>query len=158
MEKEKDRSDEPCHEPAPERDDVKVAGNRCPYCHEDVPRETADVCRDCLARHHAACWAEAPRCGTCGCTEVMRTVTGVLAAAGPDIESARASNRSEATRLRIEAWSTVVVGVLLCGGALFKAALEDEPWSMLLAAALVSLVTWVPGLWMLRKLYQVSGD
>jgi hypothetical protein len=72
---EKEREVERRVEPPPaERDDVRVAGNRCPYCHEDVPRETADVCRDCLARHHAACWAEAPRCGACGSVEVLRPV------------------------------------------------------------------------------------
>lgn len=69
MEKELER-----RAPPAERDDIRVAGNRCPYCHDEVARESADVCRDCLARHHPACWAEAPRCGSCGSVEVLRPI------------------------------------------------------------------------------------
>lgn len=41
-------------------------GLRCPWCHD---RFSSDddlvVCRDCLAAHHAACWAESDACATC---------------------------------------------------------------------------------------------
>ena len=49
---------------------VAVTGSfvRCPFCHSDVVPEAADwvACRACLARHHAPCWSESGRCGTCG--------------------------------------------------------------------------------------------
>lgn len=51
-----------------ERDDVRVAANRCPYCHDSVSRE-GDAwvsCRECLTRHHTACWDEAEACSSCG--------------------------------------------------------------------------------------------
>jgi len=71
---EKEREVERRVDPPARRDDVRVAGNRCPYCHEDVARESADVCRDCLARHHGACWTEGTRCGSCGSEQVLRPV------------------------------------------------------------------------------------
>lgn len=57
---------------------VKGAPTRCPYCHDDCPAEVAHlVCRGCLARHHASCWADAgSRCASCG-------GTAHLEAAGP---------------------------------------------------------------------------
>ena len=49
--------------------DVTVARSfvRCPFCHAAVAPEGSDwvACRACLARHHASCWRESGRCGTC---------------------------------------------------------------------------------------------
>ncbi len=47
---------------------VKVATNRCPYCHDDVEVAAPDwvACRACQARHHQACWNESGACGACG--------------------------------------------------------------------------------------------
>ncbi len=50
-------------------DGVRVHVNRCPYCHDDVAQGgelESLVCDGCLARHHAACWAESGVCGSCG--------------------------------------------------------------------------------------------
>jgi hypothetical protein len=48
---------------------------RCPFCHGDVRVEARDwvACRDCLARHHEACWRESGRCATCGREELLET-------------------------------------------------------------------------------------
>lgn len=52
------------------REDVRVHGSalRCPYCHADVRREEQAwvACAGCMARHHAECWDEGGRCGSCG--------------------------------------------------------------------------------------------
>jgi hypothetical protein len=64
--KEQPRSDER-DEPV-ERDDVHVAANRCPFCHEDVEAAESVVCRECLARHHSSCWSESEQCSACACT------------------------------------------------------------------------------------------
>lgn len=41
--------------------------SRCPYCHDDCGLDAAlVVCRACLARHHADCWAQLGKCGACG--------------------------------------------------------------------------------------------
>lgn len=51
-----------------EREDVQLAVNRCPFCHDrievDAPGWTS--CRSCQARHHDACWGERPGCSSCG--------------------------------------------------------------------------------------------
>ncbi len=55
-------------EPAP-RDDVRVVGGlRCPFCHSEVKTASEEwvACRECLARHHAACWGESAKCAACG--------------------------------------------------------------------------------------------
>lgn len=40
---------------------------RCPWCHDAIlGDDEVVVCRDCLAAHHEACWAEAACCATCG--------------------------------------------------------------------------------------------
>ena len=52
--------------PPQERDDVKLAVSRCPYCRDDVAAEGSAVCEGCLARHHPACWDEAGACSACG--------------------------------------------------------------------------------------------
>jgi hypothetical protein len=40
---------------------------RCPFCHARVAVETEEwvACKQCLARHHAACWGESARCSSC---------------------------------------------------------------------------------------------
>jgi len=60
-------------QPPPERDDVKVNAHRCPYCHDDVAAADGVVCRDCLTRHHPACWDEAAKCSSCGSTTRLAT-------------------------------------------------------------------------------------
>ncbi len=48
---------------------------RCPYCHDTCTAsdERAVVCRDCLSRHHDACWREGEaRCSSCGSKRVLR--------------------------------------------------------------------------------------
>lgn len=49
------------------RVDVRGGQTRCPYCHDSVDVASRDwiACADCLARHHAECWRETGRCGTC---------------------------------------------------------------------------------------------
>ena len=57
------------NDPTPaEREDVHVAANRCPFCHDDVQATALDgvVCAQCLTRHHDACWKEAAKCSSCG--------------------------------------------------------------------------------------------
>ncbi|MBL4844206.1 MAG: hypothetical protein JKY65_01660 [Planctomycetes bacterium] len=62
----KDRPVEPARE-VPERDDVHVASNRCPFCHEDVTPDESVACQGCLARHHRECWTESgAACSSCG--------------------------------------------------------------------------------------------
>jgi hypothetical protein len=43
------------------------APQRCPFCHSQVALEHDRwvACRQCLARHHAACWGEGGACGAC---------------------------------------------------------------------------------------------
>lgn len=50
---------------------------RCPYCHDDLPRDrAATACQDCEAAHHAECWAEHGRCGSCaGAGQAPRVAT-----------------------------------------------------------------------------------
>ena len=55
-------------QPPRERDDVKVNAHRCPYCRDDVTAAESVVCRDCLTRHHPACWDEPAKCSSCGST------------------------------------------------------------------------------------------
>jgi len=52
----------------PHVDGVEVTANRCPFCHEGVQADGANVaCEGCLARHHAPCWDEGGgRCAACG--------------------------------------------------------------------------------------------
>jgi hypothetical protein len=60
-------------EPPVARDDVRLAVNRCPFCHEDVAVSDPEavVCRQCLARQHGGCWSEAKACGACRGTEAL---------------------------------------------------------------------------------------
>lgn len=39
---------------------------RCPYCHAACAADAdAQVCADCLSRHHPGCWEEASGCASC---------------------------------------------------------------------------------------------
>ncbi len=74
--------------------EVRGRPSRCPYCHDDCDAEQANVvCNDCLARHHAACWAEAGNaCG--GCRSTRAAGGGAPPAAAP----VSATQRREAPR------------------------------------------------------------
>ncbi len=70
--------DRPRVEPEPEpveRDDVHVAANRCPFCHEDVEAQESVVCQGCLTRHHEACWEESGVCSSCGGAQRLTSAT-----------------------------------------------------------------------------------
>lgn len=46
---------------------------RCPYCHDDCSDDVEVVaCRGCVAKHHAECWEENGRCGSCGDGRALR--------------------------------------------------------------------------------------
>jgi len=54
------------------RVEVRGSPTRCPYCHDDCQPGQDDVaCRDCLARHHSACWREHRACGSCGSSQAL---------------------------------------------------------------------------------------
>jgi hypothetical protein len=55
---------------------IHTGGLRCPYCHDEVPPEKSVACRDCLARHHLACWGEGGRCSACQSTHKLVSVSG----------------------------------------------------------------------------------
>lgn len=98
---------------------------RCPFCHEQVQVEQDRwiACAQCLARHHEACWQEAPVCGACS--------HGVALSAGepprpPEmtpvpLEGDAARARSETAALfeqdeaRAQGWLDGVVGPLTLG-------------------------------------------
>ena len=63
--------------PWPERTDVRVATNRCPFCHDDILIEGSDwvACFCCQARHHHACWDESGACGSCGETRAVGEIS-----------------------------------------------------------------------------------
>jgi hypothetical protein len=55
------------------RVEVDRSALRCPYCHGEItPSLDWKACAVCVARHHAACWDELQRCGTCGGREVLQ--------------------------------------------------------------------------------------
>lgn len=65
---------------------VHASPTRCPFCHEGCDAEVENrVCRDCLARHHAACWAEGAACANCGSGRSMEP-----SAAAPELTAERA--------------------------------------------------------------------
>lgn len=52
---------------------VEVRHPRCPFCHEDVtPADTKAACDACMSWHHADCWTESGRCGTCRSKSQLR--------------------------------------------------------------------------------------
>jgi hypothetical protein len=62
---------------------------RCPFCHSSVAAEEEQVaCKQCLARHHRACWEEAQRCASCAAASPLVAPGDVVASvpAGQDDE------------------------------------------------------------------------
>jgi hypothetical protein len=58
------------------RIEVKGSPTRCPYCHDDcAPGQDEVACRECLARHHRACWGERGACGSCSSTQALEAET-----------------------------------------------------------------------------------
>lgn len=52
---------------------IKIDRPRCPFCHEAVGSEDAKRgCEECMAWHHAECWAEHGRCAACGFVAARR--------------------------------------------------------------------------------------
>jgi hypothetical protein len=50
----------------------KPGETRCPFCHEEcLSTENVCACVECLARHHAACWAEGGSCSSCGASQAL---------------------------------------------------------------------------------------
>lgn len=96
-----------------ERGRVHVEGSaiRCPYCHEAIADEGADVsrlvCAECLARHHAACWWEGGACASCGRREHLVRERADEAEGGLDAHERRLL------------WSLLVGGLLFVGGGAF---------------------------------------
>ena len=84
-------------EPA-EREDVRVGGTRCPYCHDSVQpvASSSRVCNRCLARHHTECWIELGSCGSCGSEESLSPTS-------PEELSPAAPTR-EAPQLQLPDW------------------------------------------------------
>src|SRR5947209_358484 len=74
---------------------------RCPFCHEGVALE-GDwfACRQCLARHHAACWRETSRCSACQGDQALITGSSSPIPAGEDVVDAL---RRESARTALEA-------------------------------------------------------
>jgi hypothetical protein len=69
---------------------------RCPYCHETVAVE-ADwlACRQCLARHHTACWHESARCAACqGEQALIPGSSRTLEGPDPVLETRRETSRA----------------------------------------------------------------
>src|SRR4051812_36381946 len=59
------------------RVEPRGGATRCPYCHEECPPgEDVRVCRECLARHHAACWSESEGCAGCRAREALAPEKG----------------------------------------------------------------------------------
>jgi hypothetical protein len=71
MQKDAPRDAERAREPS-----LALGVNRCPFCHTDVAiaLDRWVACRQCLARHHEACWSEGARCATCGHDHVLTVV------------------------------------------------------------------------------------
>lgn len=65
------------------RSDLRVvqSATRCPFCHEEIAVLGRDwvACRECLARHHEACWREGGSCATCASREVLVAAAPVAA-------------------------------------------------------------------------------
>jgi hypothetical protein len=62
---------------------------RCPFCHGDIAPRGDDwvACRDCLARHHSACWSELHACSTCGRRDFLGTTREVLPPRPPHLKA-----------------------------------------------------------------------
>ena len=121
-----------------ERDDVRVATNRCPFCHESVEKEGDAwvACRSCQARHHRGCWDEAENCSSCGSNE--RSVLEGLS---------QPVSRSSLTVGRTLAAAGLGLSLL---GALAPAASSD-PGQLLKHGGLFSLIACVLGVWLTAR-------
>ena len=103
--------------PHPERSDLIVGTNRCPFCHDDIQIEASDwvACFNCQARHHRTCWVETGACGSCGETRF------VAEAADVQVANAQRSEASEPTgNPRIWALASGLILVLCSILALLK--------------------------------------
>jgi|SRR5579872_3568558 len=62
---------------------------RCPFCHGEIGPRSDDwvACRDCLARHHRACWSELHACSTCGRRDFLGTTREVLPPRPPHLKA-----------------------------------------------------------------------
>ena len=62
---------------------------RCPFCHDELSTRLDDwvACRECLARHHVACWRDHRACAFCGRREFVSSAspTRVWAATPPAV-------------------------------------------------------------------------
>src|SRR5262249_40031029 len=89
---------------------------RCPFCHEAVAVDATDwvACKQCLARHHAACWGESKRCASCEHT----TAIGAKDAISP-VRASEAAGRAREEPPRAElghgAFVTAVLSVATLG-------------------------------------------
>jgi hypothetical protein len=72
---------------------------RCPFCHDGIAAE-ADwlACRQCLARHHAACWRETGRCASCTGDEPLVSGSSTPLRAGEEEIAALRRETELATR------------------------------------------------------------
>jgi len=57
----------------PAEGEIVLSIQRCPFCRDSVSPEGGETvaCLRCLARHHASCWRESTRCGSCGDDRVL---------------------------------------------------------------------------------------
>ena len=72
-EPEKDRPPRPMVQLKTDSVRAQASPVRCPYCHADLVLEKPDwvACRECLARHHVACWNETASCANCRSESVL---------------------------------------------------------------------------------------
>jgi hypothetical protein len=170
---------EPDPEPA-ERDDVHVAANRCPFCHEDVLVETSVVCQRCLTRHHEACWEESGACSSCSSTQ--RLISSPLRSGDPQqpsqttclikgcqkvpLPTERGCLEHAILYRRQVAAISAVAGVLLTPliGALLLAVARfprgELGWFPLLIVAMfaLSLLTFVKAIALIREARRLEKD
>lgn len=70
----------------PARVEPRAGATRCPFCHAGCePDGDVVVCRTCLSRHHAACWAEGEACASCQGREGLSAAVADAQAAGPGV-------------------------------------------------------------------------
>lgn len=70
----------------PARVKPQAGATRCPFCHAGCePEAEVVVCRACLSRHHAACWAEGGACASCQGREGLSSAAAEAQAAEPGV-------------------------------------------------------------------------
>jgi hypothetical protein len=92
---------------------VVANAHRCPFCHEPVTLESDWLaCRQCLARHHTACWQEANRCAACTGESALVTGTATILDGDPVAAVRRETQRAalEAAR-RDERTAGLLLGI-----------------------------------------------